>query len=106
MLQTIAMFFMPAICSAVMTSALPVAVTKMSARVTASSIVTTSKPSIAACSAQIGSISVTRTRAPPFLSDWAEPLPTSPKPATVATLPASMTSVPRRMASTRLSLQP
>ena len=38
--------------------------------------------------------------------DWAEPLPTSPKPATVATLPASITSVPRRIASTSDSLQP
>ena len=57
-----------------MTSAFPVAVTKMSARVTASSIVTTSKPSIAACSAQIGSISVTMTRAPPLRSDWARAL--------------------------------
>ena len=83
-----------------MTSMLPVAVTKMSARVTASSIVTTSKPSIAACSAQIGSTSVTSTRAPPLRSDAAEPLPTSPKPATQATLPASITSVARRMAST------
>src|SRR3546814_3341394 len=69
MLQTIAIFFMPAICSAVMTSALPVAVTKMSERLTASSIVTTSKPSIAACSAQIGSISVTSTRSEEHTSE-------------------------------------
>src|SRR3546814_8978224 len=39
-------------------------------------------------------------------SDSAEPLPTSPKPATVAILPAVITSVPRRIASTRLSRQP
>src|SRR3546814_2886049 len=83
-----------------------VAVQKMSARVTASSMVTTSNPSIAACSAQIGSTSVTSTRAPPLRSEAAEPLPTSPKPATHATLPASITSVARRIASTRLSLQP
>ena len=38
----------------------------------------TAKPSIAACSAQIGSISVTITRAPAPFSDCAEPLPTSP----------------------------
>eukprot|EP01136_Pigoraptor_vietnamica_P022406 Opistho-1_new@73512 len=94
MLHTMAMFFMPFMCSAVITSALPVAVQKMSARSTASSIVTTSKPSIAACSAQIGSISVTRTRAPPLRSDWAEPLPTSPKPATQAT-PIFIISLPR-----------
>ncbi len=33
---------------------------------------------IAACRAQIGSTSVTSTRAPAPRSDWAEPLPTSP----------------------------
>ena len=49
---------------------------------------------------------MTSTRAPPLRERAAEPLPTSPKPATQATLPASITSVPRRMASTRLSLQP
>ena len=36
------------------------------------------EPSIAACSAQIGSISVTTTRAPWPRSDSAQPLPTSP----------------------------
>ena len=82
------------------------AVTKMSARVTASSIVTTSKPSIAACSAQIGSISETSTRQPAWRSEAAEPLPTSPKPATMATLPDIITSVPRRMPSTSDSRQP
>jgi hypothetical protein len=34
------------------------------------------------------------------------PLPTSPKPATTATLPASMTSVARLIPSTRDSRQP
>ena len=36
----------------------------------------------------------------------AEPLPTSPKPHTTATLPDIITSVARRMPSTRLSRQP
>ena len=67
--------------SAVMTSLLPVEVTKMSAFSTTLSSVRTSKPSIAACSAQIGSISVTTTRAPWPRSACAQPLPTSPKPA-------------------------
>ena len=52
-----------------MTSLLPVAVTKMSAVATTSSSVSTAKPSIAACSAQIGSTSVTITRAPAPCSD-------------------------------------
>ena len=42
------------------------------------STVFTSKPSIAACRAQIGSISVTITRAPYERIDAAQPLPTSP----------------------------
>src|SRR5436189_7069 len=71
-----------------MTSLLPVAVTKMSALGNASSMVATAKPSIAAWSAQIGSISVTMTRAPAPLSDWAEPLPTSPWPQPTATMHA------------------
>ena len=53
-----------AICSMVMMSQLPVVVTKTLPSLTASSIVVTSKPSMAACRAQIGSISVIRTRAP------------------------------------------
>ena len=64
--------------AAVMMLKLPVAVMKMSALSITSSMVTTSKPSIAACSAQIGSISVTTTRQPCPFSDWAQPLPTSP----------------------------
>ena len=40
------------------------------------------------------------TRQPALRSEAAEPLPTSPKPATIATLPAIITSVPRRMPST------
>ena len=46
------------------------------------------------------------TRQPAWRSDAAEPLPTSPKPATIATLPAIITSVPRRMPSTSDSRQP
>ena len=61
-----------------MMSRQPVVVTKMLPCLAASSIVVTSKPSIAACSAQIGSISVTITRAPYDRIEWAQPLPTSP----------------------------
>ena len=78
MLPTIAWCFMAAMWAAVMMSRLPVALTKMSAVPTASSSVVTWKPSIAACSAQIGSISVMMTRAPCPRSDSAQPLPTSP----------------------------
>jgi hypothetical protein len=78
MLPTIAMSFIRRMWSTEITSLLPVAVMKMSAEETTSSSRTTSKPSIAACSAQIGSISVTFTRAPAPASEAAEPLPTSP----------------------------
>ncbi len=78
MFPTIAWCFIIRIWSAVMTSRLPVAVTKMSAVVTTSSSRATWKPSMAACSAQIGSTSVTMTRAPWPRSDCAQPLPTSP----------------------------
>src|ERR1700677_3829643 len=54
---------------------------------------------MAACSAQIGSISETMTRQPAWRSEAADPLPTSPKPATIATFPAIMTSGPRRRAA-------
>ena len=64
MLPTIAMSFISRMCSSRITSLLPVVVTKMSAVAATSSSVTTSNPSIAACSAQIGSTSVTFTRAP------------------------------------------
>lgn len=40
------------------------------------------------------------------LTDQPTPLPTSPKPATTATLPANMTSVARLIPSTRDSRQP
>ena len=61
-----------------MTSLLPVAVMKMSALSSTRSSVVTWKPSMAACRAQMGSTSVTMTRAPWPCSDWAQPLPTSP----------------------------
>src|SRR5438309_4228381 len=69
-------------------------------------MVVTSKPSIAACSALIGSISVTMTRAPIPRSECAEPLPTSPYPQITATLPATITSVARLMPSASDSRQP
>ena len=62
----------------VITSRFPVAVTNISPYSHASSMVTTSYPSIAACNALIGSTSVTQTLAPAPLKLAAEPLPTSP----------------------------
>ena len=66
----------------------------------------TSNPSMAACNAQIGSISVIVTILPAPLNDAAVPLPTSPYPQTTIRLPANMISVARRTASTALSLHP
>ena len=106
MLHTMALSFIASKCSPRMMSLLPVAVQMMSDSTTASAIRFTSYPSIAACSAQIGSISVTITRQPALRNDSAEPLPTSPYPATTATLPAIITSVARRMASTADSRHP
>mmetsp|Transcript_173391 Transcript_173391/g.421725 ORF Transcript_173391/g.421725 Transcript_173391/m.421725 type:complete len:312 (+) Transcript_173391:215-1150(+) len=99
MLPTMALFFIFAMESKVMMSLLPVPVMKMSAWPTTVSRRTTWKPSMHACSAQIGSTSVTNTTAPWALRDWAQPLPTSPKPHTTAFLPAIMTSVARMMPS-------
>merc|ERR1719424_636655 len=78
---------------------LPVAEVKISISPTHSSMVTTWKPSMHACKAQIGSHSVTNTRAPPPRSAKAHPLPTSPKPQMTTFLPESMTSVARMMPS-------
>ncbi len=78
MFPTMAWCFMPAMCAAVMMSLFPVVVMMMSASGRMSSSVVTWKPSIAAWSAQIGSTSVTTTRAPWPASDCAQPLPTSP----------------------------
>ena len=93
-------------CSRVITSLFPVAVIKISAVLATSSTVETSYPSIEACKAQIGSISVTITLAPCDRRDSADPFPTSPNPQTTATFPASITSVALFKPSTRLSLQP
>src|SRR5680860_1454728 len=79
---------------------------KMSAVATTSSSRATWYPSIAACSAQIGSISVTTTLAPCPRSDSAQPLPTSPYPHTTATLPPISTSVARLMPSISECRQP
>ena len=81
-------------------------VTIISALLHTSSILLTAKPSIAACKAQIGSISVTITLAPAPLNEAAEPFPTSPYPATTATFPAIIISVALLMASTNDSLHP
>src|SRR5882757_1542441 len=54
----------------------------------------------------MGSISVTHTCADSARSACADPLPTSPYPATTATLPAIITSVARLMPSTNDSRQP
>uniref|UniRef100_A0A7C9CZ26 Uncharacterized protein n=1 Tax=Opuntia streptacantha TaxID=393608 RepID=A0A7C9CZ26_OPUST len=93
MLQTMALFFICFMCLTMMMSLLPVVVTKMSPSETTSSKVRTWKPSMQACRAQIGSISVTITRAPAAFRAAAQPLPTSPYPQTTPTLPAIITSV-------------
>merc|ERR1719272_638364 len=85
---------------------LPVAEVKISISWTHSSIVTTWKPSMHACKAQMGSHSVTNTRAPPPRRAKAQPLPTSPYPHTKARLPPIMTSVARMMPSGRECLHP
>merc|ERR1719183_1772837 len=100
MLPTMQLFFILDMCSSVMMSLLPVVVMTMSTPAAiASSMVHTMKPSMHACSAQIGSISDTYVTADAAFIDWAEPLPTSPKPQMSAFLPASMTSVARMMPS-------
>src|SRR5690554_6958662 len=87
-------------------SLFPVVVTTISTLRTTLSNFLTSKPSTAACKAQIGSISVTITRAPAPCNEAADPLPTSPYPQTTATFPAIIVSVARRIASTNDSLHP
>mmetsp|Transcript_29505 Transcript_29505/g.73063 ORF Transcript_29505/g.73063 Transcript_29505/m.73063 type:complete len:362 (+) Transcript_29505:873-1958(+) len=106
MLPTMALFFILAMWEHMMMSLLPVAVTKMSISDTTDSMVTTRKPSMHACRAQMGSASATYTTQPAALRAWAQPLPTSPKPAMKARLPASMTSVARMIPSGRECLQP
>merc|ERR1719326_28910 len=99
MLPTMALFFIFDMCSSVMMSLLPVVVMTTSTSPTMSSRVATWKPSMHACSAQIGSISVTYTMAACAFIDCAEPLPTSPKPQITTFLPESITSVARMMPS-------
>merc|ERR1712051_303970 len=106
MLQTMASFFIIMKCLPVMMSLQPVVVTKMLHLPTASSMVVTSKPSQAACRALMGSTSVMMTRQPNPFREKAQPLPTSPYPATKATLPPNMTSVALLIPSTRDSLHP
>merc|ERR1740123_2174169 len=105
-LQNMASFFICTKCLPVRMSLQPVVVTKMLHLLTQSSTVVTSYPSIAACRALIGSTSVMMTRQPNPRRDIAEPLPTSPYPATIATLPANITSVALLIPSTRDSLHP
>merc|ERR1719276_352751 len=69
-------------------------------------MVTTWKPSMQAWRAQMGSTSVTRTRAPAPLSAKAQPLPTSPYPHTRARLPPIITSVARMIPSGNECRQP
>ena len=66
----------------------------------------TSNPSIDACKAQIGSISLTVTIAPAPLNEATVPFPTSPYPATITLFPAIIKSVDLLIASTADSLQP
>ena len=97
MLPTIALSFMRAMWSAVMMSKLPVVVTKMSAVSTTSSrrvdLVALHRGLQRADRIDLGDDHAAALAA----SDSAEPLPTSPKPQTTATLPPSITSVARMM---------
>ena len=106
MLQTMVLSFMASKCSPRTISLFPVVVITISAFSITVSNFFTSKPSIAACKAHIGSISVTVTMAPAPLKDAAVPFPTSPYPQTTTRFPAIMISVARRMASTALSRHP
>ena len=78
MLATITLSFIASKCSARTMSLFPVVVITISEFPTTVSNFLTSKPSIAACKAQIGSISVTVTIEPAPLKDAAVPFPTSP----------------------------
>ena len=82
--------FMAAMCSAAMTSLQPVTVMTMSAILTASAILMTSRPSILASIAFTGSTSVTMTVAPRPLALMATPFPHHPYPATTSLFPATM----------------
>merc|ERR1719436_1300823 len=84
----------------------PVADVKMSISLTTLSKVTTWKPSMQAWRAQIGSTSVTSTRAPAPRNAKQQPLPTSPYPHTSARLPPIITSVARMIPSVNEWRQP
>merc|ERR1719330_1310896 len=99
MLPMMALFFIFFMCSRVMMLKFPVAEVKMSISPTTLSSVTTWKPSMHAWSAQMGSISVTKTRAPAPRIAKAQPLPTSPYPHTNARFPPIITSVARMIPS-------
>merc|ERR1719321_1366412 len=85
---------------------LPVDEMKISISPTTDSKAATWKPSMQACNAQMGSHSVTKTRAPQPRMAWARPLPTSPKPQIKARLPPIITSVARIMESGKEWRQP
>src|SRR5690606_21724521 len=76
------------------------------ASLTASAIFFTSYPSMAACNAQIGSISVTITRTSAEREHAADPLTTAPSAATAVTFLAHIQSLARGIASTNDSRQP
>ena len=78
LLQTMAPSGMAWKCSLRMMPLLPVTVTKSWPILAASAMVMTSKPSITASSARVGSISVTITRAPAPRARRATPRPTQP----------------------------
>merc|ERR1719401_2004295 len=78
MFPTMALFFIRAMVAAMRMPLFPVVVTKMSAIPTTSSRALTVKPSMHACNAQMGSISVTWTTQPLARRAMAQPFPTSP----------------------------
>src|SRR5436190_1927675 len=86
-------------CSRRSTSRLPVTVTKTSPRTAASTAGRTSKPSIRASSARIGSTSHTITVAPAPRARSAIPRPVAPYPSTTMVWPATKRLVARRMPS-------
>mmetsp|Transcript_25118 Transcript_25118/g.28621 ORF Transcript_25118/g.28621 Transcript_25118/m.28621 type:complete len:204 (-) Transcript_25118:518-1129(-) len=106
MLPTIALFFILPIISAIKIPLLPVVVIKISPHSTTSSSLEIVYPSIQACRAQIGSISVTYTTQPLARMAAAHPLPTSPYPQMTAFFPAIIISVARIKPSGNECLHP
>merc|ERR1719431_1912497 len=105
MLHTIQPFFILSMLSLVTTFLFPVAVMTMSTFCTTSDNLTTWNPSMQACRAQMGSISVTKTTQPMFFKDWQQPFPTWPYPHTTTSFPPNMMSVVRLRLSKMDSLQ-